>query len=186
MTREGDDGRPSGVRQNGVMQLFAPRLPADAAASLAEHLGRRPRVLAWGRSDAGPVVALHERLAVLQADGWADVPWHDVLGGGWDDEARSLHWVRLSTGERVDLPLAEPGSLPEVFRERVESTFLFQQVLQLAPGKSLTITARRNLVRPEAPVLWTVHPGRGVQLDDPDTRAFAEAELGRLRAEYAF
>lgn len=168
------------------MKLFAGRLPADAAASLTTHLGRRPQVLAWGRSTDGVLVALHDRLAVMDADGWRDVPWHDVLSGGWDGEARSLHWVRLSSGEHVDVPLTEPGSLPEVFRERVESTFLVTQVIRPAPGQSITITARRNLMDADAPVLWTAHPARGVRMDDPATLAFAEAELARLRAEYAF
>jgi len=171
-----------------VVKLFGhrQRLPGDVRAALRTHLGSRPHVLAWATATDGVLVALPDRLARRDATGWSEVPWHDVLTGGWDAADRSLHWTRLSTGERVQVPLTEPGSLPEVFRERVEATILFRRVVYPVPGQALTIAARRNLVDDSRPVQWTVHPSRGLRMDDPAVVAFAEAELARLRAEYAF
>lgn len=167
------------------MQLFPARLPAVDLTRLADHLGRRPRPLAWARAASGVVVALHDRLCLPEGPGWRDVPWHDILSGGWDDEARMLRWSRVSSAERESVELLEARSLPEVFRERVEATFLFQQAVYPREGKAVTITARRSLAEGDQPVVWTAHPARGVRMD-AETVAFTEAELARLRAEYAF
>ena len=168
-----------------AVKLFASRLPADVLASLQAHLGRRPRVLAWGRTASGAVVAAWDRLCVQDADGWADVPWHDILGGGWNDETRELRWRRMSTGEEASVALAAPNDLPEVFRERVEATFLFQQAVYPQPGKAVMITARRNLADDDDRVIWTAHPTRGVRMEG-ETLAFVQDRLAELRAEYAF
>lgn len=160
-------------------------LPADLQTRLVAHLGGRPRVLAWGATADGALVALHDRLVWLSADGVAEVGWHDILSGAWDDKARTMRWTRMSTGEHAEVPLTAPGSFPEVFRERVEATFLFQTAIYPRPGKAVTISARRNLMDAGDRVLWTAHPARGVRMDE-EAVAFTEAELGRLRAEYAF
>ena len=167
------------------MKLLPARLPASDLASLSDHLGRRARPLAWAASDDGVVVALTDRLCSRDSDGWSDVPWHDVLRGGWDDAESVLSWVRMSTGDKVSIHLDEPHSLPEVFRERVEATILVRQTVSPRPGKSITITARRPLTEGDDRILWTAHPAPGVRMD-AETLAFTEAELARLRAEYAF
>lgn len=160
-------------------------LPADLRDRVATHLGAGPRVLAWGRTPDGAVVALADRMLVVSPESVDELGWHDVLHGAWDDAGKAMTWTRMSTGERTVLPLPEPHRFPEVFKERVESTFLFQQVVTAQPGRALTISARRNLMDEREPVLWTVHPARGVRMDD-ETLAFAQAEVARLRAEYAF
>lgn len=168
------------------MKLFSRNaLPADVSAAVTAHLGRRARVLAWGRTADGAVVALHDRLLHVVDGSVNELGWHDVLRGGWDDANQMMRWVRMSTGEETTVPLVEAGSFPEVFKERVETTFLFQTAVYPRPGAAVTISARRNLMDGETPVLWTAHPARGVRMDD-DAIAFVEAELGRLRAEYTF
>lgn len=127
-----------------------------------------------------------DAFSVQDAEGWHDVGWHDVLTGGWDPAKGSMHWTRVSDSASVELPLVQPGHFPDVFRERVEATILFQQAVFPQPGRAITISARRDLADAAGAVTWTVHPGRGVRMEDPDTRAFAEAELRRLRSEYAF
>ncbi|MDO5534766.1 MAG: hypothetical protein Q4F65_08955 [Propionibacteriaceae bacterium] len=168
------------------MKLFSrSALPSEYAQRLADHIGRRPRVLAWARTQDGVLVALHDRLVQMVDDDVVGLGWHDILRGGWDDEGKAMRWVQMSTGEESRVPLVEAGSFPEVFKERVESTFLFQTAIYPRPGKAVTISARRNLMDEGARVLWTAHPARGVRMDE-ETVAFTEAELGRLRAEYAF
>lgn len=168
------------------MKLFSRHaLPADALVRLTEHLGRRPRALAWARTEDGVLVALPDRLVRLRPAAVEEVGWHDILSGGWDQAGSAMHWTRMSTGEAISVRLTEPHSFPEVFRERVESTFLFQQAVYPRPGKAVTISARRSHMAGDEPVLWTAHPARGVQMDE-ETMAFTQAELARLRAEYAF
>ena len=112
-----------------------------------------------------------------------------IMGVGFAKSARSLHWVRLSSGEHVDVPLTEPGSLPEVFRERVESTFLVTQVIRPAPGHSITITARRNLMDAGYPPLFERMAALAtvVKMSDEDLRHVypglaVEDALARVRS----
>lgn len=166
------------------MKLFARRsLPAEYQPLLGAT--KRPRVLAWARTDDGVLVALHDRLVLITGSNAAPLGWHDILSGGWDDEFTTMRWTRMSTGERTEVALTDPGSFPEVFKERVEATFLFQTAVYPRPGKAVTISARRTLAPGTAAVLWTAHPAPGVRMDD-ETIVFVQAELDRLRAEYAF
>lgn len=170
----------------GTVKLFSRNaLPDDLASKVSGFLGQRPRVLAWGRTEDGGLVGLRDRLLRVFGDEVVELGWHDILRGGWDGENQSMRWVQMSTGETTRVELVEPGSFPEVFKERVEATFLFQTAIHPKPGKTITISARRNLMDEGARVLWTAHPAPGVKMDE-ETVAFTEAELGRLRAEYDF
>lgn len=160
-------------------------LPSDQFASLAEHLGRRPRVLAWGASTESVAVALDDRFCVRTDVGWQDVAWHRVMSGGLGPDGQTMRW-KLLDGTPGSVRLDKPGRFPDAFRDRVEATILLQRQLSLAPGRVLVVSARRDLGRPDAPALWAVHAGPGVDLEDPAVRAFADAELDRLRTEYAF
>ena len=170
----------------GDVKLFSRNaLPADAAGHLDATVGRRRQVLAWARTEDGYLIGLRDRLVRIASEEVTELGWHDILRGGWDGESKTMRWVQMSTGETTRVPLVEPGSFPEVFKERVEATFLFQTAIHPRPGKTITISARRNLMDEGARVLWTAHPAAGVKMDE-ETVAFTEAELGRLRAEYAF
>lgn len=166
------------------VKLFSRKsLPAEYQSLLGST--GRPRVLAWARTNDGVVVALHDRLVLVTGTDAAPLGWHDILSGGWDDENKTMRWTRMSTGERTEVALTEPNSFPEVFKERVEATFLFQTAVFPRPGKAVTISARHNLAPDAGAILWTAHPAPGVRMDD-ETIAFVQAELDRLRAEYAF
>ena len=170
----------------GGVIIFSPNsLPPHAQTRLDGEVGRRRHLLAWALTEDGYLIALHDRLVRIASDQVTQLGWHDILRGGWDDENKTMRWTVMSTGEQVTVLLVEARRFPEVFKERVEATFLFQTSIHPASSKTVTISARRNLMDERAPVLWTAHPARGTVMD-PDTVAFTEAELGRLRAEYAF
>ena len=170
----------------GDMKFFDKgNLPSDEFDSLAAHLGCRPRVLAWGASAEGVAVAMPDRFSVRDADGWSDVAWHEVVSGGLGADQETMHW-RLLDGRRGEIVLQKAGRFPDAFRDRVESTILLQRQVIVAPGRVVVVSARRDLGRPQAEATWSVTPGPGVNLDDPAMRGVAEAELDRLRAEYAF
>lgn len=156
-------------------------LPAADFRSLTEAVGRRVRVLAWARGADGPVVGLADRLAVRGPDAWRFIGWHEVGSGGWDAATGHLRW-RLTDGVRDDLVLENPGSLPDLFRERVEASIVVQERFELSRGRAAMIVARRPLDDTRAPLQWTVtRHGGSFDIAQADQ---ADAELARLRAEY--
>lgn len=171
------------------MGLFDRRsLPADAAASLSRHLadqGRRtPRVLAWAATDDGVLVGLPDRLAVLGADGWADVPWHTVQSASWADDGSAFTWSTVNAPQRTStVPVTAPGRLPEVVRERVEQTFVVQRNVQLAPGRGAIVSGRRPAEGSGA-LSWHIAPVRGVNLADPALAEAAREMLERTRRDW--
>ncbi|MFT3970098.1 MAG: hypothetical protein QM695_07425 [Micropruina sp.] len=156
-------------------------LPAADFRSLAAATGRRIRVLAWAHGVDGPVVGLADRLAMRDADGWSFVPWHEITSGGWDSADGRLRW-RLTDGADGAVLLRDPGSLPDLFRERVDASIVVQERFDLSRGRVAMIVARRPLDDGHSPLLWTVtRHGGGFDTAQIDQ---ADAELARLRAEY--
>ncbi len=167
---------------NGPMGLFdRAGLPTADFRGLTVAVGHRVRVLAWAYGADGPVVGLAGQLAIREADNWRFVPWHEIASGGWDSDSGRLRW-RLTDGGDGEVLLRDPGSLPDLFRERVGASIVVQERFELSRGRAAMIVARRPLDDERAPLLWTVTRHGGsfdtAQLDQ------AEAELARLRAEY--
>ena len=136
--------------------------------SLSAAAPGRVRVLAWASSADGPVVGLVDRLAWSSSDGWRFVGWHEIASGGWDVSSGTLRWT-LVTGETENLLLDDPGSLPDLFRERAEDL-------------AALIVARRLLDDDTAPLIWSLN--RQGESWDAAQEAQADAELARLQAEY--
>lgn len=157
-------------------------LPVADYRSLTDALGHRVRVLAWAAGAEGPVVGLADTLAVRGPDAWRFVGWHEITSGGWDAETGRLRW-RQSDGVRDAIELADPGSLPDLFRERVEASIVVQERLELSRGRAAMIVARRRLgTGPAATLDWAITRHGGTF--DADHVERADAELARLRAEY--
>ncbi len=156
-------------------------LPPADFRRLTEVVGRRVRVLAWAQGVDGPVVGLAHALALPTADGWRFVGWHDIDTGGWNAETRRLRW-RLVGGDSDEVMLDQPGSLPDLFRERVQASIVVHERFELPRGRAALIVARRRMDDDRAPLLWSMTRLGGsfdVGLTDQ-----AEAELARLRTEY--
>lgn len=164
------------------MRLFdRAGLPRADFDRLSQALGRRVRVLAWARGEVGPVVGLADRLAIGEPQSWNFVGWHRIATGGWDAETGTLRW-RLDDGSEQQVTLDEPGSLPELFRERVDASIVMHEKVDLHQGRTATIVARRRLDGGASPLLWTViRRGGSFDADQSDR---AERELARLRSEY--
>ncbi len=149
--------------------------------SLSAAAPGRVRVLAWASSADGPVVGLVDRLAWSSSDGWRFVGWHEIASGGWDVTSGTLRWT-LVTGETENLLLDDPGSLPDLFRERVDASIVVQQRVELADDLAALIVARRLLDDDTAPLIWSLN--RQGESWDAAQEAQADAELARLQAEY--
>ncbi len=156
-------------------------LPRADFDRLTQALGRRVRVLAWARGADGPVAGLADRLAIGEPSGWRFVGWHEIAAGGWDAETAMLRW-RLDDGSEQHARLEDPGSLPELFRERVDASIVVREKVELQRGRTATIVARRRLDGSPSGLLWTVIRQGGSF--DADQSAHADGELARLQAEY--
>ncbi|MEZ5090753.1 MAG: hypothetical protein R2719_14210 [Micropruina sp.] len=158
-------------------------LPAADFASLTDAVGSRVRVLAWARGADGPVVGLADRLAWRTTDGWRFIGWHEIAAGGWDAETGQLRW-RLTDGASDGVTLADPGSLPDLFRERVDASIVVQERFNLTRGRAAVIVARRPLGSRDASLVWSITRHGGAFDTAQDDQALAE--LARLRTEYDF
>jgi hypothetical protein len=139
------------------------------------------RVLASGRSDAGQVVGLVDRMVYADGGGTRELRWQDVDRGHWDDELKVLRWTDVQ-GNDVTLTLIEAGRIPDLFNERVDASIACVRTVELGPqGKALT-TARRDLGDPTAPLIWRVasQGGDAATADNP----LVALTLERLRDEY--
>ena len=117
---------------------------------------------------------------------WQHLPWHEVLRGGWQDADRQLHWT-LVTGRHGAVQLAEPGRVPEVFRERVQASIAFEQEVPLQSGDrtgTVVISARRDLTGASSELSWHTDLQRGLTWSTPGIREAADRVLERLRSEY--
>jgi hypothetical protein len=162
-------------------------LPADVyagwLASMREVPGRTPRILAWaGEGDQLAIGSPSVLSTGGGAAGWRHVGWHEIERGGWNDELRRLSWVQLD-GRRGAVELAEPGRLPELFRERVEATIVVKQFVPLAGERGVTISARRPLGS-SAPLAWHTSLTRGLTWQTAGVREAADEALAAARAEY--
>jgi len=166
-------------------------LPRDVHTSWLESLrtapGRPPRILAWAGGD-GPAASATYCLgspAVLSwggVDGWQHVGWHLVERGGWNAELRELSWVQLD-GRRGAVRLAEPGRLPELFRERVEATIVVRQFVPLSGERGVTVSARRNLAA-GGEITWHTSLTRGLSTRTAGVQEAVDDALAATRAEY--
>lgn len=151
----------------------------SAAKAAGDRLGSAPIATTH---DGVLVVILPAHLATGSADGWTLTPWHEVESGAWNSELEELQ-LTLADRRRIRHRLAEPGLVPEVMRERVASTIVFQRWLEMPEtGSGVTVSARRSLV--DQAVTWRATPGRGLKPNDPDVMAFGEAAVRRLRTEF--
>ncbi len=162
-------------------------LPADVhagwLASMREVPGRTPRILAW--AGEGDQVAIGSPTVLSTgggAAGWQHVGWHQIERGGWNEELRRLSWVLLD-GRRGAVGLAEPGRLPELFRERVEATIVVKQFVPLAGERGVTISARRPLGA-GGPLDWHTTLTRGLSWQSAGVREAVEDALAAAQAEY--
>lgn len=161
------------------MALFSRRSwPTELTAIIG-----RARVLASANGRPGPVVGLADRL-VFPLDGhWYQQPWHTIERGGWNRDDQVLAWTTID-GDTTQLPLSDPGKLPQLFEERVNATIVYTGSLRLDASATVLMSARRDLTNPDAPLVWRASPGKGTDPNRIKDEPLVRAELARLRDEY--
>jgi hypothetical protein len=124
------------------MALRAPRLPRP----VAEHLPRGERVLAVAPLVGGDwSVVTTTAIGRVATDGvrWRR-PWHEVDHGSWDETSPSIT-IRWVDGGAAHLQFADgtPRAFPEAFRERVQSSVVHVESLELRGGVTVRAVIRR-------------------------------------------
>jgi len=155
-------------------------VPAEVAAELG--LDRGERVLAWSTlAGGGAAVATLKRLLVrLPTGGVVSGSWTDVDHAAW--EAGSSTVAVWWTGRRqpTALEVEDPSRLPEVIRERVQSSVLLSGTVTVPGGRQVRIALRRA---EDGGVTTQALAPPGVRLTDPEVADTVERALAALRAE---
>ena len=157
----------------GVYAAWVRSLPGGRA---------RRRILAWAPGPTGYAIASVGGLAVGSAAEFRQLGWHEIERGGWDVEQGRLTW-KLCDAEREHVELAEPGRVPEVFRERVAASIAMEKFVPLTGERGVLVTARRDLTQ-NLPPQWHATLTRGLRWDTPGVAEAVETVLADVRHEY--
>jgi hypothetical protein len=163
-----------------------PEAYASWRSSMATRGGVPARILAWARSAdefvVGSVAALSVGGAGAGSDDWRHVGWHEIEHGGWNAESRSLSWT-LHNGRRGRVELADPGRLPELFRERVSASIAVERFVAIRGERGVTVTARRDLGGDGA-LTWHSSLTRGLSWSGEGVAEEAARAAAELESEY--
>jgi hypothetical protein len=156
-------------------------LPDDAAEALG--LSGSDRVLAWSLlAGGGAAVAMPDGLRIVTPRGkLISREWLDVDHAAWDQESAMLAiwWV----GSRQTTPLEivdDEGRLPEVVRERVQSSVVLSSDVPLPGGRTGKVALRRG--KDGRLVTQNVLPP-GVKADTAGVAQRLEKAAAELRSE---
>lgn len=159
-------------------------------ASLATDASRQARILAWARSTTGFCIGSPAALSTGTEAGFTHVGWHEIEHGGWNAETSRLSWTKYPSEDgrsrRGFVDLVDPARIPELFRERVAASVVFERFVPLASSEEggVTISARRDLGGTADQISWHASPTRGANWRDAAIRAEAERVLDVVRMEY--
>lgn len=161
--------------------------PADVVRAASLPRGERVLASASG-ADGSWLLGTRAQLVLVDAAGEAvRLPWEQVEDAGWDQETSRLQvreagdfgrprreWTPTVTDE-------EPRAFLQLLRERVTASIVVQRQVAVRGRRGVVVACRRNPTG--GPLHWTATFEPGVEPDDPEVRAAAEALLARVRAE---
>jgi len=167
-----------------LRRLFSGRPPVPSSAKA--HLEAGERELAWGQAVTGQVlVATPRGLHIVGERAHRLVPWHEISKATWAErkltviEARPLEGNEIGDERPWQLEFDEPGGIPVVLRQRVESSVVVTVHRKLGGG--VRLIGRK--VPGQDGLLWQWRLDRQRVLTAQD-RVEIEAELAALREEH--
>lgn len=163
-----------------------PESYATWRATLADVPGRPARILAWTPSTGDDLVVLSPSVLSVHTGGdWRHVGWHLIERGGWNAETAQLRWQTYA-GSRGAVMLPDPSRVPEVFKERVDASVVFERFVPITTGsdRGVVINARRSLAEGQADIDWHATLTRGVTWRTPGLRELTDTTLAEIRREY--
>lgn len=146
--------------------------PAVSAVPGGLDLAAGERLLASAAVDGG-VLAVTTRRLVAPGVPAGGMPWHLVDTGGWDrggDGRLHVSWVDGT--EAASWHLADPGRVPEAFRERVQASVVLAEQVSLDQTRRARVVLRKDLT--SGRFLAQTIVGRGCDPDDPELVAETE------------
>ena len=163
-----------------------PEAHATWRTTLTAVAGRPARILAWAPVvDDGLVLLSPAALSVLRDDDWRHLGWHEIERGGWNAETEQLRWQTYG-GARGAVALPDPARVPEVFKERVDASVVFERFVALGGSgdRGVIVSGRRDLAHGPTEISWHTSLTRGVTWRTPGVRELADAAMAELRREY--
>lgn len=157
-------------------------LPVEARTALGERASDVLSVVRDARSTAYLVATRTHVYAVRDGSVVIDRPWHMVDTGSWVDESARLTvtWVDRAPASVWELG-EEPGTFPQVLRERVQATVVLADEVDLGSKRRARVVVRRDLAT--GALLSQTILGRGVRSTDPGVREQTASALDRLREQ---
>lgn len=161
-------------------------VPPAARDALELEPGERVLAVATTLPPRGvPYAVATNRALHVPASGMAGrlrrIGYESIIKVSWEEELGTLTVVLPEPDGRLELPLADPGFVPETVRERVQSTIVYSQHVPLAGRQGVVVSARRPPGAAEA--RWIVAFDAGLDRTDPRLRERAEQAVAELRAQ---
>ena len=153
------------------------RAPADVRALVPPG----ERLLAWARVAPGGVAFATDAALYLPVPDTLRLAWDLISKATFSDAAALVVEGRQSPQGRDRawrVILEEPGALPTVVYERVTSSVIVSERVELRGELGARFVARRT----PSGLRWTVTFDAGLDPSDPALRAEADAALAELRS----
>ena len=172
------------------MRLFSskPLLAKELSTELQRRRPAAGRVMAVGHGPGVTLVATTECLVIhrpapeVGEQEWQFVGWHLISRGGWNQKAHKLRWT-LADDTTTFVSLSEPGSIPDVFRDRVRASIVVEQSFP-APGGGHVVVAGRRQLGGEGAIVWQVTTLGAAKLSNPEVASFAQQKAAEIRYDF--
>lgn len=166
----------------GRLGRRGPEVPDEVTSALGERASDVLAVVRDEPSGSWVVGTKTHVYAVRDGSVVLDRQWHMVDTGSWNDESARLTvtWVDKAPATVWGLG-ADPGTFPQVLRERVQATVVLADEVDLGPKRKAKVVVRKDLAN--GALMGQTILGRGVRSTDPGVREETRAALDRLREQ---
>lgn len=141
------------------------------------------RVIAAGtafNTGDGPRLQVVATLVGLHVTGWDEpLRWDLIESAQWDEPVLDLVIIDSRGSRLQQLRLDRAGDLPVAVRDRVTASVVTSERVEVLEGRCATFAARRR--SDDGEIHWSVVFDAGLDPNDPDLRAAADAVLAELR-----
>lgn len=156
------------------------KVTAQARAAFDAQPGERVLGAAQSTGDHRGWVVATDRALVLGRN--ARIPWVNIVRASWSSPVMEVVYQEVSAGPTtlIRLQMNDPGRVSIVVRDRVTASVVSAQHVALCDdGSGARMVSRRDPVT--GAVTWAVVFDVGLDPNDPDLRARAQAALADLR-----
>lgn len=136
-------------------------------------------------ADGSWLLGTRRSLVLVMTTEVRHLAWQQIEDAAWDREAGRLRVTGIgSYGEprpTYTFEMGDPALLLQLVRERVTASIVLQRRVPVRGAYGLTVIGRRSPVG--GPVAWMHSYDPGLDPEDPEVAAVADAALAQARAE---